>query len=94
MPLCHCNCRCSCTVAALIVSAILGVLAAFLQITGVITATPVFLWVALGIAVVYLCVQAVAASLAGILGAVLLFFQGFTLISTACYVRTLTGSDG
>ena len=64
MPLCNCNCRCSCTVAALIVSAILGVLAAFLLITGIITVTPVFLWVALGIAVVYLGVQALAAALA------------------------------
>lgn len=54
MPLCNCSCRCSCTAVALIVSAILGVLAAFLQITGVITVTTAFLWVALGIAVVYL----------------------------------------
>lgn len=65
MPLCNCNCRCSCTAAALIVSAILGVLAAFLQITGVITVTTAFLWVALGIAVVYLGVQVLAAALAG-----------------------------
>lgn len=49
-----CNCRCTCTAGALIISAILGVLAAFLQITGVITVAPVFLWVAFGIAVVYL----------------------------------------
>lgn len=51
MSLCNCNCRCSCTVAALVVSAIIGVIGAFLQITGVITLTPVFLWVAFGIAV-------------------------------------------
>lgn len=54
MPLCNCNCRCSCTGAAVIASAVVGVLAAFLQITGVITVTPAFLWVALGVAVVYL----------------------------------------
>ena len=65
MPLCNCNCRCSCTAAALIVSAILGVLAAFLQITGVITVTPVFLWVAFGIAVVYLGILVLAVALAG-----------------------------
>ena len=65
MPLCNCNCRCSCTAAALIVSAIVGVLAAFLQITGVITVTTAFLWVALGIAVVYLGVQVLSAALAG-----------------------------
>ncbi len=39
---------------AVIASAILGVVAAFLQISGTITVAPVFLWVALGIAVVYL----------------------------------------
>ena len=64
MPLCNCSCRCSCTGVALIASAILGVLAAFLQITGVITVTPVFLWVAFGIAVVYLGVLVVASALA------------------------------
>lgn len=51
MSLCNCNCRCSCTVSALVVSAIIGVIGAFLQITGVITLAPVFLWVAFGIAV-------------------------------------------
>lgn len=59
-----CRCRPSCTTAALIASVIVGVVTAFLQITGVILATPVFLWVALGIAVVYLGVQTVAAALA------------------------------
>ena len=54
MSIFGCNCRCSCTAAAAIVSAILGVLAAFFQITAVITVTPVFAVVALGIAVVYL----------------------------------------
>ena len=49
-----CNCKCSCTAAAVIASVIVGVLAAFLQITAVITVTPVFLWVAAGVAAVYL----------------------------------------
>ena len=135
MPLCNCKCRCRCTGAALIASAILGVLTAFLQITGVITVTPAFLWVAFGIAVVYLGIQVVAAAqagcperspcrctamnalLAGILGTILLslillsvgivatsvvsaifvglllFFLGLTLISTACYVRTVAGCE-
>ena len=62
MPLCNCNCRCGCTGAGLIASAILGVLTAFLQITGVITVTTAFLWVAFGIAVVYLGVLVLAAS--------------------------------
>ena len=56
MALFTCGCRNEdgCTVAALIVSAIIGVIAAFLQITAVITVTPVFLWVVFGVAVVYL----------------------------------------
>ncbi len=65
MSLFNCNCRCSCTGGAVIASAIIGVLTAFLQITGVITVTPAFLWVAFGIAVVYLGVLVVAAALAG-----------------------------
>ncbi len=51
---CGCGPRCTCTLAAIVASAILGVLTAFLQITGVITITTVFLWVVLGVAVVYL----------------------------------------
>lgn len=51
-----CENRVSCTTLAVIVSAILGVIAAFLQITAVITVTPAFLWVALGIAIGYLAV--------------------------------------
>ena len=52
----NCCCRCRCVTAALIVSAIAAVIAAFLQISGTITVTPVFLWVAFGIAVGYLAV--------------------------------------
>lgn len=63
MSLLNCNCRCNCTLAALIVSAILGVLAAFFQITAVITVTTVFLWVSFGIAVVYLGVLVIASAL-------------------------------
>ena len=51
-----CETRASCTGLAVIASAILGVIAAFLRITAVITVTPAFLWVALGVAVVYLAV--------------------------------------
>lgn len=49
-----CNCRCNCTAVSLVTSVIVGVIAAFLQITGVITLTPMFLLVAAGIAVAYL----------------------------------------
>ena len=64
MTLFNCAGRCRCTVAAIIASVIVGVLAAFFQITAVITVTPVFLWVAFGIAVVYLAVLTIAAALA------------------------------
>ena len=49
-----CNCKCNCTAAAVIASVIVGVLAAFFQITGMITVTTAFLWVVFGIAVGYL----------------------------------------
>ena len=49
-----CSCKCNCTTAAIVASLIIGIIAAFLQITAVITVTPVFLWVALGIAVGFL----------------------------------------
>lgn len=51
-----CENRPSCVTLAVIASAILGVVAALLRITAIITVTPAFLWVALGIAVVYLAV--------------------------------------
>ena len=54
MNLACCNYKCSCTAVAVVVSVILGVIAAFLQITGVIALTPVLLAVAAGVATVYL----------------------------------------
>ncbi|MBQ3002430.1 MAG: hypothetical protein IJD82_01715, partial [Clostridia bacterium] len=57
---CDCSCRCSCTLWAIIASAVIGVVAAFLQMAGLINVTPAFLWVLLGIAVVYLAVLVVA----------------------------------
>ncbi len=59
---CSC-CRPGCTVIALAASLIVGVITAFLRITAAITLTPVFLWVLLGIAVVYLAVVLVAGAL-------------------------------
>lgn len=46
----------SCVGIAVIASVILGVITAFLRITAVITITPAFLWVALGIAIGYLAI--------------------------------------
>ena len=54
MALLNCNCKRDCTLLAVVAAVILGIVAAFLQITGMITVTTAFLWVALGIAVVYL----------------------------------------
>lgn len=54
MAILGCGCKGSCTTAALIASAVIGVLAAFFQITGLITLNAVFLWVAFAIAVGYL----------------------------------------
>lgn len=66
MALFNCNCKRDCTLLAVIASIIIGIIAAFLQITGVITVTPAFLWVVLGIAVVYLAVLLVSIALARI----------------------------
>ena len=61
---CNNCCKCSCVVAAVVSSIILGILTAFLQITGAITITTVFLWVVLGIAIVYLGVLTLSTALA------------------------------
>lgn len=60
------NCYCKksdCTTIAVISAIIIGIITAFLRITGVITITSAFLWVVFGIAVVYLAVALVAVSL-------------------------------
>ena len=46
-----CNCRNRCAVLSVVASILVGVLAAFLQITGTVTVTPVALIVAFGIAI-------------------------------------------
>ncbi len=56
MALFNCGNKLNCTAAAIIASVIIGVVAAFLRITAVITVAPAFLWVVFGIAVVYLAV--------------------------------------
>ncbi len=49
-----CNCKCGCVAISAIASFIVGIIAAALTFTATITITPAFLWVAFGIAVVYL----------------------------------------
>lgn len=57
-----CYCKCSCITLAAIASFIIGIIAAALTFTATITITPAFLWVALGIAVVYLAVLLASSS--------------------------------
>ena len=61
---CNCSCRCSSAIAAIVASVIVGVVAAFLQIAGVITVAPVFLQAAFVIAVAYLGGAAVTTAIA------------------------------
>ncbi len=65
MALFNCDCRCNCTLWAVLSSLLIGIITAFLFITGVITVGNAFLWVILGIAVVYLAVLLVATALNG-----------------------------
>lgn len=63
MALLDCENRFGCTGIALVASIIIGIITAFLQITGIITVSSVFLWVAFGIAVAYLAATLLAAAL-------------------------------
>ena len=56
MAILNCNCKDNCTLLAVAASLIIGVIAAFLQITGVIALTPAFLWVLFGVAVGFLAI--------------------------------------
>ena len=62
---CNCNCRCRCNLTALIASLLIGVIAAFLQITGVLAVSTTVLWTALIIAVAYLAVLILSMALMG-----------------------------
>ena len=61
-----CNCSCNrgvrCSLLAIGASAIIGIIATLLTITAVITVTPAFLWVLLGIAVVYLALNLIVSA--------------------------------
>lgn len=50
----NCGCSLSCTLLAVLASVVVGVVSAFLTITGTVAVTPAFLWVLFGIAVAYL----------------------------------------
>lgn len=51
-----CDCKIGCTAVAVVVSLILGIIAAGLRFMAIITVTPAFAWTVFGIAVVYLLV--------------------------------------
>ena len=102
-----CNFKLSCTGLAVAASIIVGVITAILRFTGVITLTPAFLWVALGIAVVYLallllstvsrrkncCRVALGALLIGILGTILLsvVLLAVTFAATSVFGAIISG---
>ncbi len=84
------SCSPGCTVFAAVASLIIGIITAFLRITAVITLTPAFLWVLLGIAAVYLAVTLISAalfrrgccdSLCGIVNTLLAGILGTVLLS-------------
>jgi len=58
-----CSCQRSCTFLSVLAAVLLGVIATILRITAVITVTPAFLWVVLGIAVVYLAIALVTTAI-------------------------------
>jgi len=62
MSMICCNCR-RCSLAALVIGAILGVLTAFLQITGTLVLTTAFLWAALGIGLGYLAALVISTAM-------------------------------
>ena len=60
-----CESKCRCVLGAIVASVIIGIVAAFLQLTAVISVTPAFLWVLLGVGGVYLAILVGAAALGG-----------------------------
>lgn len=103
----NCSCKCDCTGISVVASIIVGIIAAFLRITGAITVTDTFLWVALGIAVVYLavlllttalrrtnaCCAPLSAVLIGILGTILfaVILLAITFAATSVSGAVITG---
>ena len=59
---CSCSCGFDCSFLAIAASVIVGIVTTLLTITAVITVTPAFLWVLLGIAVVYLAVNLITSA--------------------------------
>ena len=64
----NCNCRSDCTLLGIIVSITIGIIAAILRYTAIVTVTPAFLWVIFGIAVVYLGITPLLGALGRLTG--------------------------
>ena len=65
MTIFNCECKRDCLLFAAISSIVIGIIVAFLRITGVITITPILLIVAFGIAVLFLLATLIATALWG-----------------------------
>ena len=61
----NCECKRDCLLLSAITSVVIGIIVAFLRITGVITITPILLIVAFSIAILFLLVALIAAALWG-----------------------------
>ena len=99
---CNCQCRCNCMLGAIVASVILGIVTAFLHITGIVTATTIFLWVALGISVIYLailllktgtCLNEVCACLCPTINALLVGILGSVLLSVILFAIGITATS-
>ncbi len=86
----NCSCRYNCTGLAIVASIIIGIVTAVLQITAVITVAPLFLWVVLGIAVVYLAVVLLAVASVNSVSVKRCFCYNIPVILTAILGAGLT----
>lgn len=73
-----CACRYSCVGLSVVVSIVVGIISAFLTYSAAITLTQAFLWVTLGIGVVYLAITYLGAG------------QGFCIVHGECLCASLT----
>ena len=102
-----CDCTISCTGISVLISIIIGIITAILRYTAVITVTPAFLWVLLGIAIGFLgitlltsvigrghCCDFLNTFLTGILGTVLasIILLGITFAATSIIGAIISGA--
>ena len=64
MKSCNCYCKDNCTAVAIVAALVVGIVSAFLQVTGAIAVSTVFLWALLGGGAVYLLALVAASALA------------------------------